>query len=72
VQSALARACARWRAVQAADDPVAYVHGIVHAASANTLDDKWADEVAAAVARRDHLNQLQDLVSNDTSGMPAA
>jgi hypothetical protein len=72
VQSALAGAHARWREVQAADDPVAYVHGIVHAASVNTLDDKWADEVAAAVARREHLNQLQDLVRNDTWVMPAS
>ena len=29
VQSALAKAYVHWRKVQAADDPVAYVHGIV-------------------------------------------
>jgi hypothetical protein len=46
--------------------------GIVYAAAANTIDDKWgADSPASAAQPPLTLDQLEDLVRNDTWVMPA-
>jgi hypothetical protein len=46
--------------------------GIVYAAAANTIDDKWGAESPASAAQPPlTLDQLEDLVRNDTWVMPA-
>ena len=60
VQTALTKAYAAWSRVRRADDPVAYVHGVLMKAFLSDRRRRWSGELPVAEPRNDHALAMLD------------